>query len=238
MSSEQSAFIVVAGVVVHDGKVLIQCRSKENHPDCADDSLTGRWEFPGGKVEFGEDLGVALQRELEEETGFSVAVDKLLYAQINTYESGRDYLVLFYECHLLKPPLPTLRRDLTFVNIESIGIYNMLPGAFEAIKSLERDEFSFVEHDVTHQTPEETLHIATYELGHVIEYSHKAKRYGATGYYSEENQKKEMSDLISMCRFYCEQRGWNYRELEKLGEEGYVERMEDLVKYGKKRDQV
>jgi hypothetical protein len=53
-------------------------------------------------------------------------------------------------------------------------------------------------------------------------------------YYCEANQKKEMADHISMCRMYCEQRGWSYSELEELGEEAYLERMEDIRKYGKK----
>ncbi len=91
--------------------------------------------------------------------------------------------------------------------------------------------FSFVENFPGVQTTEETLMVLTYELGKVIEYYHKAKRYGETAYYSEANQKKEMSDLISMARYYCEQRGWNYQELEELGEQGYLERMDDIEKH-------
>ncbi len=84
------------------------------------------------------------------------------------------------------------------------------------------------------QTAGETLHVLTYELGKVIEYYHKAKRYGATAYYSEKNQQKEVSDLISMTRYYCEQRGWDYDALTRLGELAYLERQVDLQKYGLK----
>ena len=94
--------------------------------------------------------------------------------------------------------------------------------------------FSFVRNDVTNQTPDETLHVITYELGKVVESYHKSKRYGAAAYYSDANQQKEMSDLISMCRMYCEQRGWNFEELMKFGEEAYLERIDDLRKYGVK----
>ena len=90
--------------------------------------------------------------------------------------------------------------------------------------------FSFVEHDACIQTPDETLHIITYNLGGLIECHHKSKRYGPQGY--GDLAKKQMSDLISMCRMYCEQKGWSFEELMKLGEEGYLERMEDLRKYG------
>lgn len=92
--------------------------------------------------------------------------------------------------------------------------------------------FSFVVNSVGPQTLEETLMMLTYELGKVIEYYHKAKRYGASGYYSEDNQKKEMSDLISMVRMYCEQRVWDFNELMRLGEQAYLERVDDIKKYG------
>jgi len=92
--------------------------------------------------------------------------------------------------------------------------------------------FSFVSNDAGKQTPGETLHVLTYELGKIVEYYHKAKRYGTTGYYCIENQQKEMSDFISMARFYCEQRGWDYSVLTLLGEQAYLERQEDLRQYG------
>jgi 8-oxo-dGTP diphosphatase len=38
----------------------------------------GRWEFPGGAVEFGETLAGALRREMREEYGIEVEVGELL----------------------------------------------------------------------------------------------------------------------------------------------------------------
>jgi len=38
----------------------------------------GRWEFPGGSVEFGEKLADALRREIQEEYGMEIAVGELL----------------------------------------------------------------------------------------------------------------------------------------------------------------
>lgn len=94
--------------------------------------------------------------------------------------------------------------------------------------------FSFVRNSANQLTPGQTLHVMTYELGKVIEYYHKAEVYGAHWYYSEANQKREMSDLISMCRMYCEQRGWDFEDLMKLGEDAYMERMADIKEFGKK----
>ena len=94
--------------------------------------------------------------------------------------------------------------------------------------------FSFVENDVGNQTSDETLHVMTYNLGGLVEVHHKSKRCGEKGYVGL--AKKQMSDLISMCRMYCEQKGWNFDELMRFGEEAYLERMEDLKKYGGERN--
>lgn len=55
-------------VIVHDreGKVLLLRRSKASRNN------SGKWEFPGGKVEPGENFAGALIREVREETGLAV----------------------------------------------------------------------------------------------------------------------------------------------------------------------
>ena len=59
---------VVCGVIQdEDGKVLACRRAADRH-------LGGLWEFPGGKVEDGEDPRAALARELSEELGIVVKV--------------------------------------------------------------------------------------------------------------------------------------------------------------------
>lgn len=61
--------LVVAAALVdelsHPGRLLAARRS-------APADLAGRWEFPGGKVEPGEDTHVALHRELREELGVGI----------------------------------------------------------------------------------------------------------------------------------------------------------------------
>ncbi len=55
---------IVAAAVVRDGKVLLTRRHADAHQG-------GLWEFPGGKVEPGEDAVSALARELDEELDIS-----------------------------------------------------------------------------------------------------------------------------------------------------------------------
>ena len=68
---------VVAAVMVRDGKILIGQRKRTGrHPL--------KWEFPGGKVEPGEDPRAALARELREELN----VDAVIGEELDSYEVG------------------------------------------------------------------------------------------------------------------------------------------------------
>lgn len=60
------ALHVAVGVILNDARqILITRRAPGSHQG-------GLWEFPGGKVEFGESLEQALSRELQEELGIVV----------------------------------------------------------------------------------------------------------------------------------------------------------------------
>jgi 8-oxo-dGTP diphosphatase len=57
---------VAVGVILNaSGQILITRRAADSHQG-------GLWEFPGGKVEPGEELAIALGRELREELGVEV----------------------------------------------------------------------------------------------------------------------------------------------------------------------
>ena len=63
---------VGAVIINHEGKVFLAKRGKEARNE------TGKWEFPGGSVEFGETLEHAIMRELIEEYGMMIEVQELL----------------------------------------------------------------------------------------------------------------------------------------------------------------
>jgi 8-oxo-dGTP diphosphatase len=68
---EQQRELVVGAAIVRDGRVLAARRG-------APAAAAGRWEFPGGKAEPGEDAERAVVREVEEELGCRIAVIGML----------------------------------------------------------------------------------------------------------------------------------------------------------------
>jgi 8-oxo-dGTP diphosphatase len=62
---------VAAAVVVHAGRVLVQTRPEGR-------GWSGSWEFPGGKLEAGEDHATCAVRECAEELGLRIRVLRTL----------------------------------------------------------------------------------------------------------------------------------------------------------------
>src|ERR1051325_7823323 len=81
---------VAAGVVFHEGRMLITQRRPDDH-------LGGLWEFPGGKRERGETFEACLQRELKEELGIEVEVGEWLDSVTHSYPD-RTISLKFYRC--------------------------------------------------------------------------------------------------------------------------------------------
>ena len=64
---------VVCAIILRDHQILLCQRAPGQH-------LAGQWEFPGGKVEEGEEAAAALQREIREELDCTVGVGEALPA--------------------------------------------------------------------------------------------------------------------------------------------------------------
>lgn len=69
---------VAAALAFRDGKMLLLQRRDENP------MWNRKWEFPGGKIEGGEDPADAMRRELLEETG--LAVDAMTFLGLHTHD--------------------------------------------------------------------------------------------------------------------------------------------------------
>ncbi|HEX7500202.1 MAG TPA: NUDIX domain-containing protein, partial [Polyangia bacterium] len=75
---ERRRLLVVAAYIERRGRVLLSQRR-------ADQAFGLCWEFPGGKVEPGEDLDAALVREIREELGCTIRVNEILDLVFHAY---------------------------------------------------------------------------------------------------------------------------------------------------------
>jgi 8-oxo-dGTP diphosphatase len=70
----------------------------------------GLWEFPGGSVEFGENLADALKREIQEEFGVLIEVGALLDISDHILpEEGQHWVSPTYICRIISGT-PTIRE--------------------------------------------------------------------------------------------------------------------------------
>ena len=70
---------VVAAIIHRDGTYFATQRGYGE--------FEGMWEFPGGKIEPGESPEVALKREIQEELGVDITIEKLLCTTEYDYPS-------------------------------------------------------------------------------------------------------------------------------------------------------
>ncbi|HJR18671.1 MAG TPA: NUDIX hydrolase [Actinomycetota bacterium] len=85
----------VGAIVLDKGALLLVKRDRE--------PAKGQWSLPGGRVETGETLREALQREVREETGIDIEVDGLIgvaerIVRDDDGEISYHYVILDYVC--------------------------------------------------------------------------------------------------------------------------------------------
>ena len=121
---------VVAGVIRRDdGRLLITQR-------LSDDTLGGYWEFPGGKVDPGEELKAALHRELREELGIEAEIGAEIRRVVHAYPD-RDVKLYFYEARILSGEPQKLEvADLRWVTHDELMHYQFPEADVPLLKQL------------------------------------------------------------------------------------------------------
>jgi 8-oxo-dGTP diphosphatase len=90
MKTRRATWIPVVAALIRKGDLVLLGQRPPGH------SLAGEWEFPGGKIELGEQPQEALERELNEELGIHANIGPLRLS--TTHQFGeRGIVILFYE---------------------------------------------------------------------------------------------------------------------------------------------
>lgn len=121
---------VVAAVIVDGKKIFATQRGYGEWKDW--------WEFPGGKIEHGETLEKALQREIREELAAEIAItDKLITVE---YDYPSFHLTMHcFRCEIASGNFTLLEHEAArWLTVSELHSVKWLPADLEVIKFLEQ----------------------------------------------------------------------------------------------------
>lgn len=123
----------VGALIFHDNTILLVERGRE--------PLKGWWSLPGGAVEVGEKLESAIRREVLEETGLVVGIERMfeIFERILRDPEGRPeyhYVLIDYVCGvsdgLLAPGDDV--SDARWVTQPDLRNYHLTEGTLDVIE--------------------------------------------------------------------------------------------------------
>ena len=109
---------VVAAVIEYDSKILCMQRNKAKF-----DYVSYKFEFPGGKVEAGEENHTALERELNEEMDMNVSISESDYL-LTVDHTYPDFAITMhtYLCKVDKPDFVMKEHiDFKWLPVSELG---------------------------------------------------------------------------------------------------------------------
>ncbi|OLB87676.1 MAG: NUDIX hydrolase [Acidobacteria bacterium] len=121
---------VVAALILKDGKVLVCQRTRHQ-------SMPLKWEFPGGKIEDGEQPRDALRRELEEELGIDAHIGEEVARIRHDYKNGGAVELRFYVVNEYTGEMENrIFRDVRWAKRSELPKYDFLEADRELVKDL------------------------------------------------------------------------------------------------------
>ncbi len=129
-------FGVGVKAVIRRGDRVLLLRRSPTAPQ-----FPGRWDLPGGSVEDGEQLEDALIREVREETGLTLTIDRVLHAFTMEWPLGDGATVpcvgLSYLCQAGPDPAPRLRpqehSEFAWVGLADLPRLSTMNDAFREV---------------------------------------------------------------------------------------------------------
>ena len=121
---------VVAGLIVKESRLLVCQRTRHQ-------TMPLKWEFPGGKIEEGEQPRDALRRELEEELGILASIGDEVKRIQHEYPNGgvvelRFFIVREYQREIEN----RIFRDIQWAEPKDLPAYDFLEADLTLVNDL------------------------------------------------------------------------------------------------------
>jgi 8-oxo-dGTP diphosphatase len=126
---ERSTPLIIVGAAIVAGGRVLGCERAEP-PDVA-----GKWEFPGGKVEPGENQLDALVRECEEELGVKIAVGERIGVDV-PLAHGWALLRVWLATLVSGEPQPLEHASLRWLAVDELDTVPWLPADAPIVAAL------------------------------------------------------------------------------------------------------
>ncbi len=128
---------IAIGLVMKDGSLLMLERKDENP------MWDRKWEFPGGKIEAGEDPHTAVCREVQEETGLLIESPEFLGLHSHDWNlPDGSILRVHLHCFLCTATTDTVIREVDhsyghiWIDPKTIDTWNLLEANADLTKDL------------------------------------------------------------------------------------------------------
>jgi 8-oxo-dGTP diphosphatase len=121
---------VVAALIVEGGKLLVCQRTRHQ-------TMPLKWEFPGGKIEEGEQPRDALRRELEEELGIDATIGDELARIQHEYPNGGMVELRFFVVREYKGQIENrIFKDIQWAVPRDLPRYDFLEADLTLVQDL------------------------------------------------------------------------------------------------------
>jgi 8-oxo-dGTP diphosphatase len=121
---------VVAALIIKDGKLLVCQRTRHQ-------TMPLKWEFPGGKIEEGEQPRPALRRELDEELGIDAEIGEEVARIRHHYKAGSSVELRFYVVREYQGEVENkIFRDIRWLTPSELPSYDFLEADLTLVRDL------------------------------------------------------------------------------------------------------
>jgi 8-oxo-dGTP diphosphatase len=121
---------VVAALILREDEIL--CCERTEHQ-----ALPLKWEFPGGKIEPGEEARAALHRELDEELGIAAEIGPRVAQLQHHYQNGNAVELQFFVVEQFEGELQNrIFREIRWVKRNQLPSLDFLDADRELVRTL------------------------------------------------------------------------------------------------------